>query len=116
MKAWLIVLGASLCFLARGQDIGLHLPVHDSTHILIPDLPKTKLGIPNPVYTDYTIHSNVRTVFTSPYNYADDLGFFCKWELQVDKKTKQPVRFRLGSFDYVNHLEGKGFLQKNIHR
>ncbi len=40
-------------------------------------------------------------------NYSKDLGFFCKKELQLDKFTPIPFRFRLGSMEYVNYLEQK---------
>ena len=42
-----------------------------------------------------------------PDYHTTSFGFFCKKELQLEKATKIPIRFRLGSLDYCNKLEGK---------
>jgi hypothetical protein len=39
--------------------------------------------------------------------YATHLGFFCKQELQMQKRTRLNVAVRLGSKDYVDYLEQK---------
>lgn len=48
-----------------------------------------------------SIHSIPRA-----YRY-EELALFCRIEVQLERVTKIPVRFRLGSVDYVDYLEGK---------
>ncbi len=42
----------------------------------------------------------------SVYAYKD-LAFFCKIEVKLEKVMKLPVKFRLGSVEQVDYLEGK---------
>jgi len=42
-----------------------------------------------------------------PSLYTKNFGFFCKKELQLEKVTKLPLRFRLGSVQQCDWLEGK---------
>ncbi|MCB9287934.1 MAG: hypothetical protein H6560_11505 [Lewinellaceae bacterium] len=42
----------------------------------------------------------------SAYSY-DELGVFCKWEVQMEKAARMPVKFRLGEVQYVERMEGK---------
>ncbi len=73
------------------------------------------------IYTGVTLHTfskpvnlpapislNALPVKTLPQNfYTSQIGFFCTKELQVEKLTKIPFRFRLGSVQYTDALEGK---------
>ncbi len=43
----------------------------------------------------------------SPDYYVSQLGFFCKQEIKLEKVTKIPFRFRLGSIEECDKMEGK---------
>ena len=46
----------------------------------------------------------IKTNLGSPFAHW---GFMCIGEYKLEQKTGVPFRFRLGSLDYVNKLEGK---------
>ncbi len=45
--------------------------------------------------------------FLAPNYYSTQLGFFCKQEIKFEKISKIPLKFRLGSVDECDRLEGK---------
>lgn len=84
-----------------GLTTNVMLPVLPNTHFL-PDTARAS-GVYNTPFT-----------FMASNYYTNSLGFFCKKELQVEKTLKFPVKFRLGSVEYTDKMEGKGavFLQQ----
>lgn len=62
---------------------------------------------PNPASSPQISFSSLRDNILQGSYYAEHLGFFCKKELSIEKTTRLPLRFRLGSLEYVNKLEGK---------
>jgi len=60
---------------------------------------------PNPVTK--TNWNGRFTAPVSPDHYTRNFGFFCKEELQLQKRTGVNFSLRLGTLDYCNFLEGK---------
>jgi len=56
--------------------------------------------------TDKSFLLSQMTVIPQDY-YTQHFGFMCKKELAIEKATKIPFRFRLGSLQQCNYLEGK---------
>jgi len=58
-------------------------------------------------FNKLNVTKNNAKPFLSADYYAKQLGFFCKQEIKFDKMIKIPFRFRLGSVEQCNWLEGK---------
>ena len=70
---------------------------------------RLEFGKPDhPAPTRPSMNYSLKTSPLSPSYYASRLGFICKKELQLDRISPVALRFRLGSLDYVNRMEGKG--------
>ena len=48
------------------------------------------------------------TIYLPADFYITQIGFFCKQEIKFEKLTKVPFRFRLGSVEECDRMEGKG--------
>ena len=51
-----------------------------------------------------------RTTLPAPWNYTE-LGLFCKLDVQLERRTRMPILFRLGDVQQVEAWEGKGPLR-----
>ena len=45
--------------------------------------------------------------FLSPNYYVTQLAFFCRQEIKLEKTAKIPFKFRLGSVEDCDRMEGK---------
>jgi hypothetical protein len=57
-----------------------------------------------------TVPQLSRTTLPSPYSYQQ-LGVFCKLDVQLERHTRFPVLIRLGDVQQVEAWEGKGPLR-----
>jgi hypothetical protein len=60
------------------------------------------------VNNSYSKLYNNLPVSNIPSNfYCTNLGFFCKQEIKIENAVKIPLKFRLGSVQYCDWMEGK---------
>ncbi len=55
----------------------------------------------------YSQATAISQPFLSSNYYATQLGFFCKQEIKLEKTAKIPFKFRLGSVEDCDRMEGK---------
>ena len=53
------------------------------------------------------VFNSVTYSLISPNYYSQNFGFFCKKELQLEKVIRIPFKFRLGSVQQCDWIEGK---------
>jgi|SRR6185437_9255464 len=59
--------------------------------------------IPLSLFTDI---ENTKSPITEDFSTCT-YGFFCREEVKIEKTTRMPIRFRLGSLAQCNYYEGK---------
>jgi hypothetical protein len=80
---------------------------------LYPLVHATKLTLSSPVFASVfnTSSSHVVPKVVAPVGprdyYQQSFGYFCKREWNLEKQTKVPVKFRLGTYQEAQRIEGK---------
>ena len=87
-------------FLSAQAGSYIKLPVSEYTQKLF-RMPAYKNKIHEPA------RLNRSPIVIAPNYYAQRLGIICKKEWALEKATKIPFRFRIGSLQQCNFLEGK---------
>ena len=93
MRGPFVILACLLLYAAQGQSL---LPV-----------PAKPIGSLRPATATTTI---TPTTLPAPWTY-ERLGLFCKLDVQLERRTRFPVLFRLGDAMHVEAWEGKGPLR-----
>ena len=113
---YLLLLALALQYsIANGQTLnagnaapGLRLPADTAqagtTFYHLPSLSAMPAGhIPEP-----SVRQRMLTAPPMPAAWSyEKLGAFCKWEVQMEKAARMPVKVRLGEVQYVERMEGK---------
>ncbi len=101
LKFTFLILGCTLAFNTKAQSNSFS---YFGTFELYN--PIQNIDLKNPLFISSTlIKSEKSLAFSVPKEMP--VAFFCIKEHSMDKKNRINPRFRLGSVDYVNHLEGK---------
>jgi hypothetical protein len=82
--------------------------------IFVANLASAQLSLPNAFNSNIILHKNsplkplpASSMMIQPSFYTSHLPFFCRQEIKLENATGVPLKFRLGSVQYVDYLEGK---------
>ena len=112
LLAFLSLFFGTLCLLSGQNDwriVGKSVPALQQKVSLTPTLSfwnRTALI----AVTDKQKRKNFTSAASFPQWYSvDQLPFFCKMEVKMEKAIKFPVKVRLGEVQYVEKMEGKPY-------
>ena len=110
MFFWNKICGFIVIFLLNGPI--LNAQTIKTNNFLPPDKSVIK-AISKPLFTFNNnlekpeINNSSSFSIIAPNYYTQHFGIICKKELAIEKATKIPFRFRIGSLQQCNYLEGK---------
>lgn len=106
MKNTIFKLGLTLLMILFGSGfLNAQLKVVQEDTAYIPNFSKISFTIPS-----FPITETLKAMHPDPIPVlfqTCDLPVFCKVEVVLEKTVAFPVKFRLGSVEYVDWLEGK---------
>jgi len=109
MLFWNKICGFAIIFFLSGicsnaQNVN-SLKISSQKSLILPCV-KSPLYLSNIINTQNALLIKPSSIISQNY-YTEHFGIMCKKELAIEKATKIPLRFRLGSLQQCNYLEGK---------
>lgn len=108
MRSWIICFFINLfvCIYAKAQQVTA-ASVFTKQETVNDTIKRVNCLLPAKINTNLNLFSGTAVKRVPANYYYNSLGFFCQKELQIEKTLKVPLKFRLGSVAYTDHMEGK---------